>query len=63
MVDIPAKKCLIDGPIDRDNPRKVGQTVAGCQYLLDFLFVKKPWYCVGGRVKQKVRFIILVDKG
>lgn len=35
MVDIPAKKYLIDGPIDRDNPRKVDvRTLLACPFCL-----------------------------
>ena len=34
----------------------------GIKYGFLVSLLKKPWYCVGGRVKQKFGFIKLVDK-
>ena len=43
--------------------QKQGQRAKPSLYYMAFQFLKKLWYCVGGRVKQKFGFIKRVDKG
>ena len=41
--------------------QKQGQRAKPSLYYTAFQFLKKLWYCVGGRVKQKFGFIKRVD--